>query len=67
MLDDSTVIAAAASATTAKRKGCATKASAEAYCLVLALTWNDIVTNGGKMSAKQQEEAIKVKAASWAP
>ena len=54
-------------AVTAKRKGRATKQNAEAYCLVLSLAWNDIVVNGGKMSAKQQEELIKVKAAQWLP
>lgn len=52
---------------TAKRKGRATKQNAEAYCLVLSLAWNDIVINGGKISAKQQEELIKVKAAQWLP
>ena len=54
-------------AATAKRKGRATKQNAEADCLVLSLAWNDIVVNGGKMSAKQQEELIKVKAAQWLP
>jgi hypothetical protein len=54
-------------AATAKRKGRATKQNAEASCLVLSLAWNDIVVNGGKMSTKQQEEFIKVKAAQWLP
>jgi hypothetical protein len=54
-------------AATAKRKGRATKQNAEASCLVLSLAWNDIVVNGGKMSTKQQEELIKVKAAQWLP
>ena len=50
-------------AVTAKRKGRATKQNAEAYCLVLSLAWNDIVVSGDEMSAKQQEESIKVKEA----
>ena len=53
--------------TVVKRKGRATKQCAEAYCLVLSLSWNDIVANGGKMSTKQQEELLKVKAAEWVP
>lgn len=60
---------ASSSATTTivKRKGRATKHCAEAYCLVLSLSWNDIVVNGGKMSTKQQEELVKVKATQWVP
>ena len=37
-----------ATTTVVKRKGRATKHCAEAYCLVLSLSWNDIVVNGGK-------------------
>ena len=58
---------ASTASTLVKRKGRATKQFAEAYCLVLSLSWNDIVANGGKMSTKQQEELIKVKAAQWVP
>ena len=36
-----------ATTTVVKRKGRATKHCAEA-CLVLSLSWNDIVVNGGK-------------------
>ena len=56
-----------ATTTVVKRKGRATKHCAEAYCLVLSLSWNVIVVNGGKMSTKQQEELIKVKATQWVP
>jgi hypothetical protein len=52
---------------TAKRKGRATKQNPEAHCLVLFLARNDIVVNGGKMSTKQQEELLKVKAAQCLP
>ena len=58
---------ASTASTVVKRKGRATKQFAEAYCFVLSLSWNDIVVNGGKMSTKQQEELIKVKAAQWVP
>ena len=63
-----TVSAAAADvATAAKRNGRATKASAEARCLVLLLDWDVVVTNGGKISARQHEEPIKMKTTSWVP
>ena len=61
------VSASSTALTVVKRKGRATKQFAEAYCFVLSLSWNDIVVNGGKMSTKQQEELIKVKAAEWVP
>ena len=34
----------------------------EAYCVLLLLAWNDLVTNGGKMSSTEQEQSIKVRA-----
>ena len=37
----------------------------EIYTVLLLLAWNDIVTNGGKMSTPQQEEVMKVKASDW--
>ena len=61
------VSASSTALTVVKRKGRATKQFAEAYCFVLSFSWNDIVVNGGKMSTKQQEELIKVKAAEWVP
>ena len=60
-------VASATAPTAAKRKSRPTKQCAEAYCFILSLSWNDIVVNGGKMSTKQQEELIKVKAAQWVP
>ena len=53
--------------TVVKRKGRAKKLCAEAYCLVLYLSLKDIVVNRGKMSTKQQEELIKVKATQCVP
>ena len=60
-------VASATAQTAAKRKSRPTKQCAEAYCFIPSLSWNDIVINGGKMSTKQQEELIKVKAAQWVP
>ena len=42
-----------------------TKNVNEIYTVLLLLAWNDIVTNGGKMSTPQQEEVMKVKASDW--
>jgi hypothetical protein len=48
------------------RKSRATKGVTEAYYFILSLAWNDIVTNGGKLSVRQQEESIKLKSCQWA-
>ena len=42
-----------------------TKNVNEIYTVLLLLAWNDIVTDGGKMSTPQQEEVMKVKASDW--
>ena len=42
-----------------------TKSVNEIYTVLLLLAWNDIATNGGKMSTPQQEEVMKVKASDW--
>ena len=55
-------LASATAPTAAKRKSMPTIQCAEVYCFILSLSWNDVVVNGGKMSNKQQEELIKVKA-----
>lgn len=48
------------------RKSRATKGVTEAYYFILSLAWNDIVTNGGKLNVKQQEESMKLKSCEWA-
>jgi hypothetical protein len=48
------------------RKSRSTKGVTEAYYFILSLAWNDIVTNGGKLSVKQQEDSIKAKSCQWA-
>jgi hypothetical protein len=48
------------------RKSRSTKGVTEAYYFILSLAWNDIVTNGGKLSVRQQEESIKIKCRQWA-
>ena len=45
-----------------ERMICATKSVNEIYTVLLLLAWNDIATNGGKMSTPQQDEVMKVKA-----
>ena len=42
-----------------------TKDVGEAFTVVLLLAWNDVITNGGKMSVSQLESVMKVKAADW--
>ena len=49
----------------ATRMSRATRALGETYTLLLLLTWNDIVTNGGKQSVHQIEQSIKVRAIDW--
>jgi hypothetical protein len=48
-----------------ERMSRATKNVAEGYTVLLLLAWNDITTNGGKMSVPQQEQVMKVKASDW--
>ena len=48
------------------RKSRSTKGVTEAYYFILSLAWNDIVTNGGKLTVRQQEESIKIKCRQWA-
>ena len=48
-----------------ERMSRATKTVTEGYTVLLLLVWNDISTNGGKMSVAQQEEVMKVKVSDW--
>ena len=43
----------------------ATNTLTEGYTVLLLLAWNNISTNGRKMSVPQQEEVMKVKASDW--
>ena len=44
-----------------------TRDEIDGYQVLLAVTLNDLTTNGGKMSLKQQEEVFKVRALDWIP
>jgi hypothetical protein len=47
--------------------GRSSKEDCEAYAVLLVLALNDLTTNGGKMSVKQLEETIKIRAADFIP
>lgn len=49
----------------AQRMSRSTRGLNESYIALLLLTWNDIVTNGGKQSVAQLEQTMKVRAVEW--
>ena len=49
----------------AQRMSRSTRGLNESYIALLLLTWNDIVTNGGKHSVAQLEQTMKVRAVEW--
>ena len=49
----------------ASRMSRATRGLNESYIVLLLLTWNDTMTNGGKQLVTQLEQTMKVRAANW--